>query len=106
MSEARLVRTAFKTSRLLDFVGERELTAQIGHETADWARVIGKELADNGIDAAEEYGIAPSVEISVSSPITVPASRSRLSPRFPSSANGIATRTFSALPCMPRLGDT
>jgi len=31
MSSARLDRVAFKTSRLLDFIGERELTAQIGH---------------------------------------------------------------------------
>ena len=30
MSEPRLVRTAFKTSRLLDFVGKRELVARPG----------------------------------------------------------------------------
>jgi hypothetical protein len=35
-AQARLERVAFKTSRLLDFVGQRELVAQTGHAVAEW----------------------------------------------------------------------
>ena len=63
----RLERTTFKTSRLLDFVGERELTAQIGHPADEWPAVILKELMDNAIDACEEAEVAPSLSIAVSS---------------------------------------
>jgi hypothetical protein len=62
----RLERIAFKTSRLLDFVGERELTAQIGHQADMWPLVILKELLDNALDAAEEAQIAPAVRVEVS----------------------------------------
>jgi hypothetical protein len=62
----RLERVAFKTSRLLDFVGTRELIAQIGHGVEDWPLVVLKELADNALDAAEEAGVAPEIVISVS----------------------------------------
>jgi DNA topoisomerase VI subunit B len=65
MSEARLVRTAFKTSRLLDFAGKRELVAQTGHEIEHWPLVILNELTDNAIDACEEAEIAPEIEVSV-----------------------------------------
>ncbi len=63
---ARLARVAFKTSRLLDFVGRRELTAQIGHEPALWPLVVLKELLDNALDAAEEAEVAPKIIIAVS----------------------------------------
>jgi DNA topoisomerase VI subunit B len=66
MSEARLIRVAFKTSRLLDFVGRRELTAQIGHQPELWAIVILKEALDNSLDAAEEAEVAPEIIIEVS----------------------------------------
>jgi hypothetical protein len=61
----RLERVAFKTSRLLDFVGERELTAQIGRAPAEWPLVIAKELIDNALDACEEVEVTPSLSISV-----------------------------------------
>jgi signal transduction histidine kinase len=61
----RLERVAFKTSRLLDFVGRRELTAQIGHGVDVWPLVVLKELVDNSLDAAEEAGQAPAITISV-----------------------------------------
>jgi DNA topoisomerase VI subunit B len=61
-----LTRIPFKTSRLLDFVGKRELTAQIGHESDMWSLVILKELVDNALDAAEEAEIAPKIKIEVS----------------------------------------
>ena len=58
-------RTTFRTSRLLDFCSEKELTAQTGHAVDDWPLVILKELADNAIDACEESGIAPVLRIKV-----------------------------------------
>jgi DNA topoisomerase VI subunit B len=61
----RLERVVFKTSRLLDFVGRRELTAQIGHEAALWPLVVLKELLDNALDAAEEAEIAPEITVEV-----------------------------------------
>ncbi len=55
----------FSTSRLLDFASERELTAQIGHSPDMWPQVVVKELVDNALDAAEETGTAPQVEVTV-----------------------------------------
>lgn len=62
---ARLARVAFRTSRFLEFVGRRELTAQIGHAVEEWPLVILKELVDNALDGAEEAEVAPSVSIAV-----------------------------------------
>src|SRR6516225_675344 len=62
---ARLERVAFKTSRFLDFVGQRELVAQIGHAVEEWPLVILKELIDNALDSSEEAVAAPSVSITV-----------------------------------------
>jgi len=61
----RLDRVAFKTSRLLDFVGKLELTAQVGHDPTMWPAVIFKELVDNSLDACEEAQIAPEIEVRV-----------------------------------------
>ena len=67
-----LVRTTFKTSRLLDFASEKELVAQTGHHRAAWPLVIIKELIDNSLDACEDSGIAPSIAVVVdASGITV-----------------------------------
>ena len=61
----RLNRETFRTSRLLDFCSERELTKQIGHGVDQWPLVILKELVDNALDAAEEAGIAPVIQVEV-----------------------------------------
>jgi hypothetical protein len=70
MSEARriptLQRVAFKTSRLAEFVGQRELVAQTGHDIEDWPLVILKELVDNALDATEDAEIPPEIDIEVS----------------------------------------
>jgi DNA topoisomerase VI subunit B len=72
MSDARkrpaptLQRVAFKTSRLAEFCGEKELIAQTGHAKEDWPLVILKELVDNALDAAEEAQLAPEIHIEVS----------------------------------------
>jgi DNA topoisomerase VI subunit B len=63
---ATLQRVAFKTSRLAEFVGVRELTAQTGHPPEDWPLVILKELVDNSLDECEEAKIAPEINVSVS----------------------------------------
>ena len=58
-------RTTFATSRLLEFCSAKELTAQTGHEPADWPLVVVKELVDNALDACEEAGIAPVIRVTV-----------------------------------------
>ncbi len=60
-----LKRTAFTTSRLLDFMSRKELTFQCGYGPSDWPLVILKELIDNALDASEEQGIAPQVDVAV-----------------------------------------
>jgi DNA topoisomerase VI subunit B len=58
-------RTTLTTSRLLDFFSEKELTAQTGHAPAQWPIVVLKELIDNALDACEEVGVPPEVEVTV-----------------------------------------
>jgi len=65
-SASKLQRVAFTTSRLAEFCGEKELTAQTGHAPAEWPLVILKEIIDNGVDACEEAEIAPEINIEVS----------------------------------------
>jgi DNA topoisomerase VI subunit B len=64
-ARAALERTTFRTSRLLDFASEKELVAQTGHRREQWPLVILKELVDNAIDAAEEAGTSPVIEVVV-----------------------------------------
>ena len=61
-----LGRTTFRTSRLLEFCTQKELTAQTGHGPDDWPLVILKELVDNSLDAVEETGAPPHVAVQVS----------------------------------------
>jgi DNA topoisomerase VI subunit B len=65
-SAPKLQRVAFTTSRLAEFCGEKELTAQTGHTPDEWPLVIAKELIDNALDACEEAEIAPEISIEVS----------------------------------------
>lgn len=60
-----LQRQTFRTSRLLDFLSEKELVAQIGHPRAAWPLVLVKELLDNALDACEEADILPNIAITV-----------------------------------------
>ncbi|MHC4402418.1 MAG: ATP-binding protein [Planctomycetota bacterium] len=64
-TKGKLERTTFATSRLLDFCSEKELTAQAGHDVDDWPLVVLKELLDNSLDACEEAGIAPEIDVNV-----------------------------------------
>lgn len=68
----RLERTAFVTSRTMDFFSLKDLEAQTGHAVEEWPLVVVKELMDNALDAAEEAGIAPIIAVTVNqSGITV-----------------------------------
>jgi DNA topoisomerase VI subunit B len=72
MTEPALDRLVFTTSRLAEFCSEKELVNQTGHDSYDWPLVILKELVDNSLDACEEAGTAPAIDITVSdSGITV-----------------------------------
>ena len=59
-------RVAFKTSRLAEFCGEKELSAQTGHTPDQWPLVMAKEVIDNGVDACEEAKIEPEIRLEVS----------------------------------------
>jgi len=63
--DARIERTAFSTSRQMEFLSDKELAAQTGHGRKDWPLVILKELLDNALDACEEVGTPPVVSVSV-----------------------------------------
>ena len=60
-----LKRTTFRTSRLAEFCSEKELVNQTGHDVDDWPLVVLKELIDNALDASEEAGTAPVIEVTV-----------------------------------------
>jgi DNA topoisomerase VI subunit B len=61
----KLQRTAFRTSRLLDFCNKKELIAQTGHQPDAWPLVVVKELMDNALDACEDAGVTPEVTVLV-----------------------------------------
>jgi hypothetical protein len=61
-----LDRVAFKTSRLAEFCGEKELVAQTGHAKEDWPLVIPNGLVDNALDECEEAKIGPEIDVTVS----------------------------------------
>lgn len=60
---ATLHRETFELARALEFFGERELTAQIGHSYHLWPVALLKELLDNALDACESAGIAPVLSV-------------------------------------------
>jgi DNA topoisomerase VI subunit B len=49
----------------LDFCSEKELTNQTGHDPEEWPLVVLKELVDNALDAVEEAGTPPRIDITV-----------------------------------------
>jgi hypothetical protein len=61
----RLAPETFRTSRLLDFASQRELTAQIGHPPSLWPMVAVKELVDNALDATEQIEAPPELAVTV-----------------------------------------
>jgi DNA topoisomerase VI subunit B len=65
VGSARLERTTFTTSRLMEFCTRQELTLQTGHPVEQWPLVILKELVDNALDSCEEAETAPDIGITV-----------------------------------------
>ena len=64
-SEPKLIRVAFRVSRLMEFCTTRELQNQTGHGVMQWPLVVLKELVDNALDAYEEAEVAPMISIAV-----------------------------------------
>ncbi len=62
---ATLDRQLFTTNRTLEFFTEKELQMQIGHGRPLWPIALIKELIDNALDACEQAGIPPEIEITV-----------------------------------------
>src|SRR5262245_14395691 len=60
-----LQRTAFTTSRALEFFSEKELTMQLGFASDFWPIPLLKELLDNALDACETAGVAPAILVEV-----------------------------------------
>jgi DNA topoisomerase VI subunit B len=65
VKRGKLTRVPFQVSRLMEFCTKNELVNQTGHYVYDWPLVVVKELLDNGLDAAEEAGIAPVISVEV-----------------------------------------
>jgi DNA topoisomerase VI subunit B len=59
----KLTRVPFTVSRLTEFCTQKELTNQTGHRYSEWPLVVLKELTDNSLDACEEAGIVPEIDI-------------------------------------------
>ena len=66
-AKAQLRRTTFRTSRLLEFFTEKELTMQIGYSKPLWPVVLVKELIDNALDACESSDIQPRIFVTIES---------------------------------------
>jgi DNA topoisomerase VI subunit B len=64
-TKKKLTRVPFTVSRLMEFCNTRELINQTGHDVYDWPLVVLKELTDNALDACEEAGISPEIEVAV-----------------------------------------
>jgi DNA topoisomerase VI subunit B len=60
-----MTRTAFTTSRLLEFTTVEELTKLAGVAPDAWPQWIVKELIDDSLDACEDTNIAPEIEIEI-----------------------------------------
>ena len=58
-------RTAFETSRDLDFFTEAGLVSQVGYGPELWPIVVAKELIDNALDACESKDIAPEIVVTL-----------------------------------------
>lgn len=71
MGRQALQRSTFRTSRLLDYFSEKELTLQTGHEPERWPEVVVKELVDNALDACEEAGTVPEITVAVAGNTTL-----------------------------------
>jgi DNA topoisomerase VI subunit B len=58
-------RATFTTHRAMEFFTEKELQMRMGYEKPLWSLVLLKELVDNALDACENVGIQPEIEVTV-----------------------------------------
>jgi DNA topoisomerase VI subunit B len=66
MAPNKLERIAFTQSRESEYFDESELTRQTGHPKDSWSPgVVVKELVDNGLDACEQAGVSPLIQIRI-----------------------------------------
>ncbi len=56
-------RATFTTNRAMEFFTEKELQMRIGYSKHLWSVVLLKELIDNALDACENAGIQPAIEV-------------------------------------------
>jgi hypothetical protein len=49
----------------MDFLTQRGLIAECGHSPHHWPLVALKELVDNALDACEDHGVAPEIQVAV-----------------------------------------
>jgi hypothetical protein len=62
--QAEFRRQVFTTSRELEYLSETELVTQTGYAREYWfPRVLVKEVVDNALDACEQAGVAPEIDI-------------------------------------------
>ena len=62
-----MTRETVTIDRAMEFFREDELAKQIGFSRPWWAAAILKEVIDNGLDAAEDAGRPPEVEVRIGS---------------------------------------
>ena len=63
-SDAKLNRQTFSTSRALECFSEADITTQTGcGREAWWPGVVAKELIGNSLDACEQSGTPPRIEV-------------------------------------------
>jgi len=75
---------------------QAELVKQTGHDVEGWPLVVVKEMVDNALDAAEEAGTAPSIEVVVDKDsITVQDNGPGIPEETVASIADYATRTSS-----------
>src|SRR5262249_19617076 len=58
-----VAREAFTTSRMMEYLDEKELVKQIGHDAPLWRLALIKELVDNALDACESAGVRPRITV-------------------------------------------
>ena len=96
MTAPSLARKTFSISRLAEFATVAELTKHTGHPVGKWPPVIVKELVDNALDAADDAGTAPSIEIVVTdNSITVADRGPGIAPSTVASLIDYSVRTSS-----------
>ena len=83
----KLIRVAFRVSRLMEFCSKRELENQTSHSVWEWPLVVLKELFDNALDACEEAEVAPVIEVIVGPGFIIIADN----------ADGIAAATITSI---------